>query len=235
MSTVKIGTEFRSAYADSNALWRVVSIDGKYAECVIVNERWEHDGQWYDGDYAGVRKPFFVTDVRRAVEFAENLKARMDAADAWFDSLAPGQIVHYNNGFAEFVRCEVIVLDEPIRTGTGTVYEKGQKVLQPIALCGPGWERRDLVGEIEHEGTRYMTLGYHARKVLTGTGAWRPSDSCVYEAPTYSSSYARQGDPTGLPALDLGVTLTKEQIEYLDTAHLGWVPLGLALGAGRVS
>lgn len=195
---VKRGIEFRSAYADSNALWRVASVDGKYAECVIVNEPFElPNGTVISGDYAGVRKPFFVDDVKRILEYEARLRASLDENEAWFDSLTPGQIVHYHNGFGEFVRCEVVRLTEDMRSGPSE-YKAGQTVLQPIALVG-NW-RHDLPW-IDDEGVeRYP---YHAEKVVNRTGAWRPHQSCVFESPAYSKGYSRNGDPTGLPALDL--------------------------------
>jgi hypothetical protein len=47
---VQVGTKFRAAYADTNALWRVTRLAGDTAHCVIVNEPWEHNGQTFDGD-----------------------------------------------------------------------------------------------------------------------------------------------------------------------------------------
>lgn len=223
--TVRKGVTFRSVIADCNALWRVERVSGGVAHCVVVNEPWEHNGRTYDGEYAGSRKPFYLDDVERILAYEERFRADREYGEDFFDGLDVGAIVHYNNGFRQFVRCEVVALDETQRTGTGQEYAPGTKLLQPVALCGDGWKQNDLVGEITHEGVRYMTLGYHARKVLTRTGAWRPHHGCVFESPGYSSSYARAGDPTGLPAIDLGVTLTQEQIDQLDGKTLGWVEL----------
>lgn len=202
--TVKAGVTFRSVIADCNALWRVESVGGGVAHCVVVNEPWEHRGNTYDSDYAGMRKPFYVEDVERALRQAQVWDRLADEQEQFYSSLAPGQIVHYNNGFGEFVRCEAIVLEEDLRSGPSE-YKAGQTVLQPIALVG-NWKDGDLPHTYRDEhGEEHEIVPYHAKKVLTRTGAWRASASCVFEAPGYSSSYKRQGDPTTMDAIDLTV------------------------------
>lgn len=201
---VKKGDTFRSVIADCNALWRVESVSGGIAHCVVVNEPWEHNGHTYDSDYAGHRKPFYVQDVKSAIAMAQMWEQRANEQDEFYASLVPGQIVHYNNGFGEFVRCEVIVLDEDLRSGPSE-YKAGDTVLQPVALVG-AWKEYDLPHtRLDEDGVEREVIPYHARKVIERSGAWRASDSCVFEAPGYSSSYKRQGDPTTMEPIDLTV------------------------------
>lgn len=206
-STVKTGVTFRSAYADSNALWRVERVSDGIAHCVIVNEPWEYNGRTYDGDYAGVRKPFYVSEVEDKLAWEESMRESQKRNEDFFDGLEPGQIVHYHNGFGDFVRCEVIVLDEDTRSGPSE-YKAGTKVLQPIALVGK-W-KHDLPREYKDEnGQTKVVIPYHAEKVLNRTGAWRPHQSCVFEAPEYASQYRRnQGDPTGMKPINLLANLS---------------------------
>lgn len=59
-------TIFRSVYADSNALWRVVEKKGKDCYlCRIENEPIEINGITYSGDYAGVEKVFMRDEIKR--------------------------------------------------------------------------------------------------------------------------------------------------------------------------
>lgn len=205
MSTlVKKGDTFRSVIADCNALWRVESVSKGVAHCVVVDEPYEIRGNWYPGEYAGQRKPFYVKDVERMLHQAQVWKRIANEEDEFYASLVPGQIVHYNNGFGEFVRCEVIVLDEDMRSGPSE-YKAGQTVLQPIALVG-NWKPHDLPRTYtDDQGVERTVIPYHASKVLERSGAWRASASCVFEAPSYSSGYKKQGDPTTMEPIDLTV------------------------------
>jgi hypothetical protein len=61
-------TTFRSSYADSNALWRVIEKKSKDCFlCEIVNEVFELEGKTYNGDYAGVQKAFLKSEIQQAV------------------------------------------------------------------------------------------------------------------------------------------------------------------------
>lgn len=121
-------TTFRSTYADSNALWRVIGKKGKDCFlCEIVNETFEFEGKTYDGDYAGVQKVFLKSEVQQAVgwqDFWDDIHADHDS---FYNSLKIGQIVHYHNGFGSYVRCQVV---------------EGKK-LKSIALLG-NWHSHEL-------------------------------------------------------------------------------------------
>lgn len=102
---------------------------------------------------------------------------RHAAAEAFYSSLSPGQVVHYHNGFGAFVRCEAAV-------------EDGRTVLKEVALVGE-WREFDLPHRAR-DGS--VQMGYHADGVIEGR-TFRPHPSCVYE----SSDYVRGPfeDPRG--------------------------------------
>lgn len=187
--SVKIGDTFRSSYADGNPLWRVTSKSGASA-WIAVSE---------DEDYGGMEHAFTTKQVESAMKWARTLSALGNDHDDFFANLNPGEIVHYHNGFGDYVRCQVIL-------GEGTSVHgddlTGLNVLQPIALVGE-WKhdlpRRDARGEVQ--------LGYHAEKVINRTGAWQPSTSCVFEAPGFSGPRGPVAgrDPRDMEAIDLSV------------------------------
>jgi hypothetical protein len=196
------GMRFRSAYADSNALWEVKSHSGGGVwQCEIVDEPFEIDGRTFSGDYAGVVQPFNARAISAAVAREQSMQAHFDAADDWFAGRELGETVHYCDGFGQFVRCEVVIGNEQNLDAYNADSLMGQKVLQPVALVGDWNEpvKRDLDGSVRP--------GYHAQKILEGTGAWRPSTTCVYEAPDCSEQYRAEGkvDPRTLEPVSLQV------------------------------
>ncbi len=207
-ATVKKGMRFRSVYADSNALWEVKrSSGGGVWQCEIVNEPFEIDGRSFDGDYAGTVRPFNESNILSA-HAQQKRFAQLEEDDAdWFDSLKEGQIVHYNNGFSSFVRCEVVMGTADNVGGLVREENIGRTVLQPVALVG-NWGAHDLPHRNPDGSIR---PGFHAGKIMDGKGAWRPSTTCVYEAPDYSSRQ-RSVDPSTLEEIDLTVPeMTPEQ------------------------
>jgi hypothetical protein len=199
---VKVGTEFRSVYADSNPLWRVTRIDGDVVHAVIVNEPIEIDGRMIDSDWVGRRDLFYMDRVVAALEWEERIRATIASADEFFDGLELGAIVHYHNGFGEWVRCRVVEYDHDFRTGPSE-YKAGQKVLLPIALVG-NWDEHDLPHERrDMDGTVHEVIPYHAKKVLTMDGAWRPAKGCVWESGECHLNPRFPQDPSTLEPLDL--------------------------------
>jgi hypothetical protein len=187
---VRIGTRFRATIADANALWEVTGKSGGRAWLAqVVNEPFEIDGKLFDSDYVGTERAFTTAEIERSLRQAAvfaNLSARTD--DFW-DRQPVGQVLHYNNGFDQFVR--------------GVVVEKdGRKQLKPTALVGPGWQPFDLVTRRSSGDLHY---GYHADKVVNGgdDAVWAPSSSCVYEADDYGYGGRSNVDPTTLPEIDL--------------------------------
>lgn len=181
-----VGKTFRSAYADANSLWEVKRSRGRGVyECTIVNEPFVIDGKSYDGDYAGVTKLFSARDIEHAVKMAEHFRSVMSEHEAFYASLQVGQIVHYDDSFENFIRCEVVELTEPTLVGFDEM-PGGTKVLKQLALVG-AWRSYDLESE-----------GYHAKQIREGK-LMMPNASNIYENP--KASLSSKTDPRQMPAL----------------------------------
>lgn len=127
-----------------------------------------------------------LSDARSMVESYRASAARVKSEDAWWDSLEPGTILHYHNGFGEYVRCEVVVQ----AWNSVSAHHDAAPCLQPIALVG-NWDK--------------FHAPYHAKKVHDRTGAWRPSTGCVYEHPDFCPPRGENASivPTDLEPLDI--------------------------------
>lgn len=126
--------------------------------------------------------------------------ARMgDSNKDFYASLKVGQIVHYDNGFGSYVRCEVVRGE--------SVHSKGveQNVLKPIALVGD-WRPYDLPRRMPDGSVNY---GYQVEKIREGA-TMTPHESTVWESPRC----ARRGaDPTGMAPISLEVPGMSEEEE----------------------
>jgi hypothetical protein len=124
-----------------------------------------------------------VRDVQAMVGTQASLQKRRDDMDSWYESLPLGTIVHYNHGFGQFIRAEVVMaVDEGSLSSDG----KRKKMLKPIALVGP-WKPYDL-----------QPTSYYVKKVREGT-PFRTNWTNNYEAPAYSGVYKAHGNPRTLP------------------------------------
>lgn len=180
-------TTFQAAYADGMPTYRVERARGRGTyDCVIVSP-----------DYKGETKVFGAEEIRRAIAWEKALDNTMSKIDAWYDKIPLGAIVHYDNGFGQYVRCRVVM-------GT-TVHSAGKSVkcLLPIALVG-NWYKNDLP---HRRLTGELVKGYHAERIEKGE-MFRPST--VYEVNPHGP------DPKNMPALDLTVPeATPEQVERM--------------------
>lgn len=152
---VKIGTRFRSVYADSNCLWRVVSKEGRLWLAQVVE----------DEDYAGVQQGFTTGQIEGAVKSAKNFGRLMDDHEKFYSELPIGSIVHYDNGFAQFVRARRV--DGPPR-----------KRLVPIGLVG-NWREYDLP-RVQPDGT-WGGGTSHVKWIADGE-AFEPNYTSIWEA-----------------------------------------------------
>jgi hypothetical protein len=189
---VSVGVTFRSTYADSNALWKVVSSRGRDWLCEIVNEPFEFEGNTYDGDYAGSQKVFMTSEIARAIKFSNFFDQKMDEHHNFYANLHEGQTIHYHNGFGQWVRCVVVNQD-------------GKNVLKSVALLG-NWHRSDLVRRLP---TGDICYGYNAQKIIDGE-TMTPNASNLWEngckGPPFSD------DPTTLAPISLDIPeMTVEQ------------------------
>jgi hypothetical protein len=204
---VEIGTQFRYNYADSNPLWEVKKARGKGTwECEVMPEPVEiPDGKGgtikLEGDYAGNRKVFGTEEIVRSIGMSQFWKQLGNESDQFYARLKPGEIVHYDNGFEDYVRCRVEVAKE-----TTTQYKKGENMLVPIALVG-NWQKHDLPRRYEN-GDIY--LGYNAEKILQAS-PFHPHASSIYENPAFAKE-RKKLDPRKLDPIDLTVPpMTPEQ------------------------
>jgi len=178
-------TTFRAGYADGCPLWKVIKSVGPNAYlCEIVNEQVNIGGKVYDSDFAGTRKAFMGMEIAAIIESDKFCGSLENEAEAFYASLQPDQIVHYRNGFGDYVRCR-------------TVKESGETKLKPIALVGE-WESHNLPRR-SRNGEVYN--GYHADQVINGK-TFRPHASNIYEYPKYERKGA---DPAAMTPVNLTV------------------------------
>ena len=194
---VSKGTKFRSAHADSNALWEVTKKVGKGVwEAVIIPEAYEVAGKtMMISDYAGTIKAFFEQEILRTIRFKEMCDKQGQDSDQWFDALPLGSVVHARDSFDAYTRCHVVL------TPSG-------KMLQAVALVG-NWRKHDLP-------SRYVTgeinYGYHAEKIRN-VKPYRPHASHLWE---YQHD-KKDIDPRGLKPISL--ELPPLTFEEERTAH----------------
>lgn len=210
--TVGIGTEFRSTYADSNALWRVTGKAGPNVWHAEIQPEWaEIRGERMQvDDYAGATDVFTTDRIAGSLNMSNVFARRGQRADDFWADREIGEILHYHHGFGQYVRGRVAW---QVRDG-----DEGRNVLIPTALVGQ-WRDHDLVkwtpwGEV--------SKGYHVRKIEEGEG-WQPNDGCVYECPDFSGPRGDAAgiDPTVLDAIDLTPPeRTAEEVDYHEAIAL---------------
>jgi hypothetical protein len=173
---ISIGFEFRAPFQDCNPKWVITR--------KVRKGVYEAVGAADEPDCSGQKRTFTIEAIRQHARQDQMWAQIGESNDSFFEGLQLGAIIHYNNGFENFVRCEVVA-------------HEGKKQLKPMALVGK-WSASDLP-QRGHDGSIYEP--YHAKAIRTGN-VWQPSETCVYEAPAY-----RKGglDPRALPAIDLSV------------------------------
>lgn len=191
--TVKVGLQFRSVIADCNALWEVKKRRGDGIwECEVVNEQYTMGGVTYDCEYAGQTKVFDERDIRHSASLEVLMSGLKNDNDLYYESLRPGQIVHYDNGFGQsWVRCEVVKVTALDRL-------EGGNALKPIALVGE-WKEWDVYRRSRNGSVHY---GYCARQVLDGI-VMRPTAGGIYESPRYGRRHMKVTDPTSMKPVSL--------------------------------
>lgn len=142
-------------------------------------------GDGYQAAAATIRG-LTIADVRHQEAYRQAMQGMAKQNEDWYESLKVGSFVHYDHGFGEYVRCEV-VLDKD-----------GKRELLPVALVGT-WRSHDLPRRMPDGSIHW---GYHAEQIRR-RDTMCPHSSNIWECP----KYARRGnaDPSGLPALDLSI------------------------------
>lgn len=185
-TTVRIGTEFRHHFADSNPLWRVTKRvrTGVY-DAVGVNEPLEVNGRMFDSDFAGQTRRFTAEIIVAAVRHGEFMKGLFTGHDDFWANVPAGKVLHYHHSFGAYVRGVVVV-------------HQGKRCFSPTALVG-NWSpcdlpRRSPTGEVGYStGGRYFAADHKP---------WQPSESCVFETPGFKD---RGADPRRMDPIDLTV------------------------------
>lgn len=178
-------TTFRSVYADSNALWKVLRSKGRGVYlCEIVDEPIEIDGKMYPSDYSGTQKAFLEREIVGSIGMSNLFEGLNQKHENFYDALVPGQTIHYQNGFDNWVRCVV-------------VKDGKENKLKPVALVGE-WRSHDLPRRYS-DGRVYN--GHYADMVLKGE-LFTPNASNLFEA----GCKPRNGvDPSTLSPISLAL------------------------------
>ena len=137
-----------------------------------------------------------LEDVREMVGWERRWKrSATEPNEAFYSSVGPGDIVHYANGFGQYVRCEVVAATRVM--GMREQDTVAGVALKPIALVGQ-WREYDLP-RYQPDGS--VRMGYHAEKILAGE-LMQPHASTIYE---YEGRAKRSGetDPRGLDPISL--------------------------------
>lgn len=180
---IGIGTKFNSGYADGMATWEVVRSRGANTwDCEIVAPS-------LDG--LGVQKVFGGEEIERALKRAAHFSRVIDENTAWWSARKVGEIVHYHNGFGQFVRGEIVDVN-------------GEKKMRPIALVGNYREYdlpiRNRDGSINHRQASTVAKGE----------PFAPNYGNMYESDPRSTRFSL--DPRPLEPIDLTVPeMTPEQ------------------------
>jgi hypothetical protein len=183
-TTPKIGsgTRFHSVIADGNPEWEIIRSRGRGV--------WE--AKCLGEDYAGTIRVFTTEQVKHSVGMKLAFERSVDENAKFYASLQLGQIVHYDNGFQNWIRCRVVM--------GSTVHNKSShKCLQPIALCG-NWQKFDLPRRRENGEA---DLGHSARMVINGE-CFEPNYGCIYESGHWRG-FKDSPDPATLAPIDLSV------------------------------
>lgn len=192
-NNIRLGTTFRSPFADSRPLWRVVNKRS--------HDTFDCEVDRSEQDWAGHRKVFGAEEIVQAIradkEFERQQRRRVD----FWSERTPGETLHYHDGFGRFVRGVVVV---------GEADGRRTHVIKPTALVGD-WER-DLPRWTD--AGFLIEGGYWVRKIGEGD-TFQPHPSCIWESAEFAGAGGRAiSDPTNLPANDLRVPQpTEDQAE----------------------
>jgi hypothetical protein len=173
-----IGRIIEHPYADGYAMYEIVGQKGKNFEIAWVDD----GGDAWVLPAWGKKTTISGTSARSFVERKDAMARLFGAADDWWEAQQVGSILHYHNGFGQWIRGKV-------------VEREGKKQLKPEAMVGK-WDQRDLWSRRD-DGT--IAYGYHVEGILSDK-VWQPHVSNMYEGECKTA-----GNPTILPPIDLTI------------------------------
>jgi hypothetical protein len=176
-----LGKKFPIGVADGQAIYEVVKVGLK--NCRV---KWVEDNDINPDGYVAVigEEGQLSTDVvLQKVSWEEQMDLHTRQSENWHNSHEIGSVVHYHNGFASYIRCEIVVGPK------GHEEYEGVACCKPIALVGK-WSDYDLKWD-----------SYHVEKVRTGD-LFRPHASNIWEYNPDNRSFHKD-DPTKMEALVL--------------------------------
>jgi len=139
-------------------------------------------------------KSFLSEEILQAVAWESVFSGLHNDSEKWWNAQMEGSVVHYSNGFNQYVRGRIVV-------------ENGEKKMVPTALVGQ-WRSYDLPRRMPNGEVH---LGYHAEQIAKKASS-RPNASNMYEHQVYGKE-AGKIDPRRLPPIDLSVPELDEAAE----------------------
>lgn len=176
MPSSYIGVEFRDTVADAQPVFKVTKKIGPAVyEAVSQPEYVTINAQRVEIGYAGTVRAYKKADIDRRLQMAKFWEERVQQTQSFWQNQKPGTILHYDNGFAQFVRAEVVKVPRRQKNSRGTDYIGGV-ALKPLGLVG-NWQDMDLP---RRTMSGVITLGYWAKNIQDGE-LFQPNESTVWE------------------------------------------------------
>ncbi len=184
---IAIGTTFTAPLADSRSIFTVIEARGgdTYQCEVKADPIYGPNIDWF-----GHRKVYGGEEIRAELSQERMWATLRKSANEFWASRKVSEIVHYHNGFGQYVRGEIVRVDD-------------QNKMMPIALVG-NWSKHDLPRR-QSDGSVFYS--YHVKKIrFPGEdSSFQPNDSNVWESKNFSKPMGpnRDFDPVTAKPIDL--------------------------------
>jgi hypothetical protein len=177
-----IGRYIRYPVADGYAYYLIEELVGRRARVKLVEIGDEYRAPvWGNGRWISLEL------AQRFLALRDEEDAAIDKADAWWTALKPGEVVHYHNGFNQWVR------------GIIVGHEDGEKAMLPTAMLG-AWLSHDLPVRLD-DGSAYLPT--YPRRIKEGE-KMRPHASNMLEYPEFGRDWQFK-DPREMAPVSLAI------------------------------
>lgn len=176
-----IGRIIYFSVADGYAVYKITKISKRVVHLEWVDDPSNNPDKYVDRTL-GSKGSISINRLKELLSCDEFFINSQAASNRFFDSLKIGQIVHYNNGFNDFVRCEI----------------DKEKNLVPIALVGE-WDKTRL----PHYLNGKIHYPFHADMIRI-KNPFRPFYTTIFECPFFVTK-EHTIDPRKLEPLSLEV------------------------------